>query len=576
MAAPCSPCVRMRAHVWVCMRAHFVRASARHGSFLVARGVGVNARGRNAPHSTPLHLASMRCERRSASPCDPACCHPFLSELSLGSCSGNARAVLCLIDEHAAIEQGTQPVRLLPIVAESDDCVATHDFICAALRLPPTEIWLVPTERSCVRLAVESGGPTGVAEDDTGATALLLGAQHGHADVVALLLHHGAALHHCDLSGHTALHWAAGCDRPAVALVLLRARADLQASDCDRLQPIHRAARGGHVRMLRLLHIAAVPGGAAQHAVLDRALAPMARSQRRWIAWAWLRVAERAGGLLALERAGRCLRAVPAVFFLSNVAHNFFALYLPHFVAHAAEHALLNGFGLAMTMLMLLAMGACIRSAHAPPALPIVLPLFSSGDKRNDERGHTEAVAAGHVCHVCRTARAPATRAKHCTTCDRCIARYDHHCPWVGACIGAHNHRAFVAFALGVVGASAAFNLACWKYHAVWRDLHVRASVGGDVAVGVAEELERVRVGTHFLITWIWNQFVHIYFVLLLVAHARQICQNITTDEMAHAARLPHFRLASGEYHNPFDAGLVRNVVAFMGGHQVQPGSKRL
>jgi hypothetical protein len=39
-------------------------------------------------------------------------------------------------------------------------------------------------------------------------------------------------------------------------------------------------------------------------------------------------------------------------------------------------------------------------------------------------------------------------RAKHCRECERCVRKYDHHCFWIGGCVGELNHRKFYLFLL--------------------------------------------------------------------------------------------------------------------------------
>ncbi|CAN1122206.1 Protein S-acyltransferase 10 [Linum perenne] len=74
--------------------------------------------------------------------------------------------------------------------------------------------------------------------------------------------------------------------------------------------------------------------------------------------------------------------------------------------------------------------GRPLHGSHVMPWTKLVLDLYPTGTS-----------ARNCTCSYCNVEQPP--RAKHCHDCDKCVLQFDHHCVWLGTCIGQGNHCRF-------------------------------------------------------------------------------------------------------------------------------------
>ncbi|KAF2259862.1 palmitoyltransferas-like protein akr1 [Lojkania enalia] len=117
-------------------------------------------------------------------------------------------------------------------------------------------------------------------------------------------------------------------------------------------------------------------------------------------------------------------------------------------------------------------------------------------------------------------------RSKHCRRCERCVAKTDHHCPWVNNCVANNNHRHFVLYVL------------CMELGVLlWVRLMLAYLDNRDTPNGVqcnvlSDDLCKILNKDPFTIVLsIWTVLQLTWVTMLLVVQLLQVARNLTTYE---------------------------------------------
>ena len=154
---------------------------------------------------------------------------------------------------------------------------------------------------------------------------------------------------------------------------------------------------------------------------------------------------------------------------------------------------------------------------------PGILPRQCNDFYYGTNRPLHRAVVNGYkiiltYCYSCSMFRPP--RTSHCSVCDNCVERFDHHCLWLGTCIGKRNYKYFFCLIVSLL-ISGLFQIGSGIYYIVIQSKKLKNK----------EENSMTLVITYSLIVLYNILFIVCFLGKLIFIHVYLVFKNLTFYE---------------------------------------------
>lgn len=209
---------------------------------------------------------------------------------------------------------------------------------------------------------------------------------------------------------------------------------------------------------------------------------------------------------------------------------------------------------------------ACLDNDPSQDALPEISDRVDSEGNEVEDHDRTGEVSGspdlpGNVkstppliierryCTACKLEQP--LRAKHCRVCKRCVALHDHHCPWLGICIGERNRRNFYWYLV-------AQTIELW-----WAIIRVCYLFQSEPSIVLWMEVNFL-----FLVQIVVMAFFTSMLTSLLLFHSYLACSNRTTcnlytGEHVSWEKISYLRDWPIEFGSPFSRGCLPNLYMY-------------